>query len=104
MSDDEKEVIRKQAQDGMDSLIDPLLESTKELIRILKSRQTKRAADGATWDSLGAGNDDNEPNQAYGLMNSPAANANRWADSLKETKKCITVDVIVAVLFFISIR
>ena len=27
---------------------------------------TKRAADGATWESLGAGNDDNEPNQAYG--------------------------------------
>ena len=23
-------------------------------------------ADGATWESLGAGNDDNEPNQAYG--------------------------------------
>lgn len=45
MSDTEKDVIRKQAQDGMDSLIDPLLESTKELIRILKSRPTKRAID-----------------------------------------------------------
>ena len=35
-------------------------------VRLGINRPTKRAADGATWDSLGAGNDDNEPNQAYG--------------------------------------
>jgi hypothetical protein len=39
---------RQQGLDGMNNLIDPLLESTKELIRILKSRPTPRALDAAT--------------------------------------------------------
>jgi len=42
----DKETIHKQAQNGMDNLIDPLLDSTKELLRIIKSRQQSEQAEG----------------------------------------------------------
>ncbi len=41
-SEIDREARRKQALDGMDNLIDPLLQSTKELIRVLKEEAEKK--------------------------------------------------------------